>query len=349
MSTVYVGHATTGKDPVGYIAKSVNGGVTFAATGFDAETAIPLCLYHFTENIGICLAAWWGVNSYVQIYKTTDGWATHSLIKSELIGGDYSERYWNEIRYGTGVLLAVADYNILFRSTDNGDTWTKISTGLPTSTTQKLTGLSYAGGTWFIMAINGASSWRVIHSHDEGLTWDLGTSHAKPGGAAGTPGIGHIWMGTSLAGWLGWYDFFSTADMGETTTLVSDLRLARVEYPLVMLYAEGDDYSDVDLYKINGDGSITKICDLVSAYCTLCKMMKAPDGTIYLNTGFSNTLYSSDGVALTTLGSVDAEHIILCEYALAEAAPIIAAKSLWRVERVDDSGRSPRNVGRSVR
>ncbi|HEY9824925.1 MAG TPA: hypothetical protein V6D19_05720 [Stenomitos sp.] len=63
----------------------------------------------------------------------------------------------------TGVVIAVGDAGTVLRSTDNGATWTAITS----NTTRTMRGISFNGPTWIAAGDEG----RVIRSTDDGLTW----------------------------------------------------------------------------------------------------------------------------------------------------------------------------------
>ena len=186
------------------LLKSVDGGVTWASTGLS---------FGLTNNyrIGRVVVDPDSTNIvYVAtnggIYRSTDAGANFSLEQSGLFFGVHKATGDTVYATTTGSTPRV------FRSTDLGDTWTLLSTGLPTSGKYRCElALSATPGTLYV--VYGASDYGfggLYKSTNGGTSWTLQSS---------TPNImGWSNTGTGTGG-QAWYDLSIACDPNNENTI----------------------------------------------------------------------------------------------------------------------------------
>lgn len=81
---------------------------------------------------------------------------------------------------GAGVYVATnAASGTVYRSTDGGDTWTAITSGLSSITT--IAGVAYGAGRFVVAGVTATPSAAMAYSTDNGVTWTVGSAVTATG------------------------------------------------------------------------------------------------------------------------------------------------------------------------
>ncbi|HEX9894742.1 MAG TPA: hypothetical protein VGA78_12510 [Gemmatimonadales bacterium] len=189
------------------VYRSTDGGVKWIHAGLAGSKAIARIAPHPTDSNTAYVAAMgdlWSAGGERGLYKTTDGGTTWKLVLSaaaphdkEVGAGDvvvdpsspntvYAALYarrrtpWS---FAAGVELTGQDVGGIFRSTDGGTTWSKLSNGLP-GQTQRI-GLA-------IYPKNPATLYAVVQSDAAG-TQNIDDNKSRAGGVFRTEDRGATW------------------------------------------------------------------------------------------------------------------------------------------------------------
>ena len=179
------------------VYKSLDGGKTWQHMGLkDSQMVGGIIIHPQNPDIVIVTAMGhlWGANMERGIFKTKDGGKTwqkvlfidettgFSAIKMDPKNPDiiYASA-WQRFRYGGGDMDEAGPNSGIYKSTDGGDTWTKLSTGLPTDDMGKIelavaynnTSIVYAGILTGEPGRGGRTSKQggVFRSDDGGASW----------------------------------------------------------------------------------------------------------------------------------------------------------------------------------
>ncbi len=130
------------------VLKSTNGGTTWNTTGLSFTAldnyAAAKLLMNPSDPLNMILATDGGV------FKTTDGWATST--QGTFPGGFLPQLKDMEFKPGDpNTVYAAGDQ--LFKSTDNGDNWALVTTGLPSSNVQRIALGVSAGNAAYVYAL----------------------------------------------------------------------------------------------------------------------------------------------------------------------------------------------------
>lgn len=111
------------------VLKTTNGGITWQPTNLSwnvTDFIRPFKLLQHPTNTNIQY-----IVSNAGIHKTTDGWQTHTLVKTGLF-------FDIEFRPGNPSIMYATNQYDFYKSTDSGDTWNIVTNGLPTSGTYRI-------------------------------------------------------------------------------------------------------------------------------------------------------------------------------------------------------------------
>lgn len=157
-----------GSDTYGVgVLKSTDGGNTWNSTGLSTKVNDNLIITGMVmnpQNTQIMIASYNG-----GIMKTTDGWATRTVVKNT---GSFKDIKIDP--NNSSVILAATNDNKIFRSSNNGDNWTEITAGLPTEGARVKLAFapSKANKIYAIIADKNNSSTQGIYmSTDGGVNW----------------------------------------------------------------------------------------------------------------------------------------------------------------------------------
>lgn len=130
------------------VYKSTNGGRAWTNMGLRDARAIGRIVIHPTNPDIVWVAALghlWGTNSERGVYKTTDGghtWNkvlfvddTTGFVDLEMDPSNPDVLYaaaWHRLRWGGGHMEGVGATSGIYKTTDGGATWTRLTNGLPT-------------------------------------------------------------------------------------------------------------------------------------------------------------------------------------------------------------------------
>ncbi|MFQ5704525.1 MAG: WD40/YVTN/BNR-like repeat-containing protein [Gemmatimonadales bacterium] len=136
------------------VYKSTDGGATWTNMGLRDTRQISSIVIHPTDPDIVLVAAMghlWGANSERGVFKTTDGgqtWRktlfvndTTGVIDMRVDPNDPDVLYaatWDRFRYGGGDMREAGPGAGIYKSTDGGDTWAKLTNGLPTDDMAKI-------------------------------------------------------------------------------------------------------------------------------------------------------------------------------------------------------------------
>lgn len=137
------------------VYKSTNGGETWSHMGLRHSRQISSIVIHPSRPDIVYVAAMgfeWGRNDERGIYKTTDGGKTWSkvlyvndttgFIDLQMDPRNPSTLYaaaWQRFRFGGGDMAESGPSSGIFKTTDGGNKWTKLTNGLPTDEMAKIT------------------------------------------------------------------------------------------------------------------------------------------------------------------------------------------------------------------
>ncbi|MFH0866467.1 MAG: C10 family peptidase [Bacteroidota bacterium] len=168
-AAMYPGAAANG----GYLAKTINGGVTWSIASSPSFASSWLNFVHFFDaNNGVCMGDPSGTD-YV-IYTTSNGGTSWTQVPAanipNCLSGEYGivnqfDAYGNTIWFGTTM-------GRVYKSTDKGLTWTVATTGFSTATyitpvfkdnnTGIIVGTTTSGYSGIKKTINGGSTWTTL-------------------------------------------------------------------------------------------------------------------------------------------------------------------------------------------
>jgi len=126
-----------------YNSSATNGDGTIIMVGSDANVRPFRGLVRITRD---------GGNTWTLPTSTPAGWAAGS-----------STVQLTSAAFGNGAFVVVSSLGTAFRSTDGGDTWTQVTTGV----TQPLQTVAFGNGTFVAVGNSGT----IIRSTDSGVTW----------------------------------------------------------------------------------------------------------------------------------------------------------------------------------
>ncbi|RMA58744.1 YCF48-related protein [Ulvibacter antarcticus] len=153
---------------VGYdlILKTIDGGTTWSEITVGADVYLYNNLSFYNENIGL-VSAQLNNSPYFAIYLTTDGGATWTAATDVLNAGGIEIAYADQ-----NTLFSVGADEVISKSTDIGDTWTQIYSGIFQN---------YFVSTSFKDQDNGLVAGEdglIKTTHDSGTTWsDFSTGY----------------------------------------------------------------------------------------------------------------------------------------------------------------------------
>ncbi len=201
------------------VIKTVDGGNNWTLSYHDEAAQAPIMTVYFeNENHGFAMGA------FSFVIETQDGGKTWT--QRTLLADSKEDKHLNKV-FATkhGTILVAAELGTVFRSTDEGKTFTEVKT-------------AYEGSFWGGMALNDGSALifgmrgNVYHSTDDGATWakvNSGTDKSIGGGV-------ELSNGTIVLVGLQGYVGYST-DKGMNFTEVT--RADRLGYAAVLEGAPG--------------------------------------------------------------------------------------------------------------
>lgn len=195
------------------VLRTEDGGVNWELAYHDETSQAPIMSVYFAnEQHGFAMGA------FSFVIETKDGgktWEQRSLIE-----GSQEDSHLNKV-FGTksGTILVAAEFGTVYRSTDGGETFSKIESGYEGSFWG---GTSLSDGSALIYGMRG----NVYRSTDDGLTW----SKANSGTDKSVSGGVELSNGTVVLVGLQGYVGYST-DKGLTFTEVT--RADRLGYSAV--------------------------------------------------------------------------------------------------------------------
>ena len=166
-------------DKIGYagghdstVIRTEDGGVTWEPAYHDAQSQAPIMSVYFeNESHGFAMGA------FSFVIETQDG--GKSWNQRALVEGSQEDSHLNKV-FATkpGTILVAAEFGKVYRSTDQGKTFSEIATGYEGSFWG---GMSLKDGSALIFGMRG----NVYRSTDDGATWvkvDSGTDKSVGGG-----------------------------------------------------------------------------------------------------------------------------------------------------------------------
>jgi photosystem II stability/assembly factor-like uncharacterized protein len=190
--------------------KSTDAGGTWKFAGLKTSRTIRRIVIHPTNPDIVFAAAGgslWADGGERGLYRTTDGGATWQLVLSakapdNAVAGCsdvvmdpdnpdvlYAALYARQRKpwaflYGVSATAKGADVGGIFKSTDGGATWTKMTSGLPTET----------GRIGLAVARSKPNTVMAIVQSDEGGTSDIDQNHSRRGGIFRSEDAGATWV-----------------------------------------------------------------------------------------------------------------------------------------------------------
>ncbi len=147
------------------VMKSTDGGITWNTTGLTFTNTSTfsgdILIHPFNNQVLWCATS-------LGIYKTTNGGVSWNLVQA----GDFSSGSLRLKPNNYSVLHAVSN-NTYFRSTNSGDTFTSITSGLPTSSSRMLLDVTVANSEYaYILSANTSGGFQGVYkSINGGTTW----------------------------------------------------------------------------------------------------------------------------------------------------------------------------------
>jgi photosystem II stability/assembly factor-like uncharacterized protein len=205
------GHDTT-------VIRTEDGGETWTPSFHDIDAQAPIMSVYFVdENRGFAMGA------FSFMIETTDGGKTWE--QRELIAGSNEDSHLNKaFATNDGVILIAAEFGKVFRSEDQGATFTEVASGYEGSFWG---GMSLKDGSALVFGMRG----NVYRSTDSGQTWariDSGTDKSVGGGVE--LANGNVVL-VGLQGYVGY-----STDNGKSFTEVT--RADRLGYVSVLQAAD---------------------------------------------------------------------------------------------------------------
>lgn len=182
---------------VGYgdgVYKSTDGGKSWKKMGLEKSEHIGMIAFHPQDPLTVYVAAYgplWSAGGERGIYKTTDGGATWKRVAHV---DDHTG--FNEVHYHpsvSGLLFATAHQrrrhvwthlssgpgSALYRSTNDGETWEKVTNGLPSEDKGRLSlAISPANPDQMYLMVEGHGTYA---STDRGASWSKASDHSTSG------------------------------------------------------------------------------------------------------------------------------------------------------------------------
>lgn len=208
---IYAGSATAG------LWKSTDKGLNWVSvTRFlDVNSVYSIALDPTNSNI-----AYFGEGNG-QLWKTTDSGVSWSIIGGATL--ENTDKWYRDIQFiGTNTMLAATDEG-LFRSTDNGTSWTEVHSGehMEIEINPSNANIIYS------VKLNGDKT-EFYKSLDNGITWTIKTNgwpnpsagdeqkRVEIGVSADDANIVYAWAGGEAGGIGGFYGFYKSTDAGES-------------------------------------------------------------------------------------------------------------------------------------
>ena len=210
-SVIYIltGDGDGGDTPCIGVLKSVNGGITWNATGLSWDLIGNTRGYKLAMHPGnssILFAA-----TTNGIHKTTDGGANWNVVQT----GSFRDF---EFKPGSPTTCYASTTNNFYRSTDTGESWTVITSGLPTGESRIAIGVSPDNSNYVYLlcgpgGTGGAGTFQgVFRSLDSGLNF---------GAKASTPNILDSDIAGAGSGDQATYDLAIAVDPDEVATVLT--------------------------------------------------------------------------------------------------------------------------------
>ncbi|MGV8997716.1 MAG: WD40/YVTN/BNR-like repeat-containing protein [Parvibaculaceae bacterium] len=154
------------------VIKTEDGGVTWTQSYHNIQSQSPIMSVYFVDaDHGFAMGA------FSFVIETKDGGKTWT--QRELVGGDNEDSHLNKVfATKSGTILVAAEFGKVFRSTDQGATFTVVNSGYEGSFWG---GLSLKNGSALVYGMRG----NVYRTDDDGLTWkkiNSGTDKSVSGG-----------------------------------------------------------------------------------------------------------------------------------------------------------------------
>lgn len=220
----------------GRVYKTINGGDNWALCTSPPSVGSLFCLKFLDENIGF-------VAGSSRIYKTVDGGLNWTTVNT------FSNNIWAIDFVDSNIGFAAGDNNMLFKTTNGGDTWTSHINTMTTGTVTR--GMQFIGNVGYICKSDG----NIYKTIDSGENWVLKTSTTKNV-------LLHIqFLNENLGYCVGENDtFYKTIDGGDTWIQRKDdfpghpLRISIVNENLTYISS----YSQNRIYRMVSDDSIER-------------------------------------------------------------------------------------------